>query len=121
MMMLPTIHRNQKIKKTSLNDNRILFVQPEMSKRETLAASHLEESKKVMKDTQEKFQNLRSSKTQTRKISENKMSKQNSFENVNEASKLSLPPLKISKKATALKISGRYRLISKSQPEVLCT
>lgn len=90
-------------KKTSLNDNRILFVQPEMSKRETLAASHLEESKKIMKDTQEKFQNLRSSKTQTRKISENKMSKQNSFENVNEASKLSLPPLKISKKSNSFK------------------
>lgn len=88
-------------KKTTMSDNRILFVQPDVSKRETLAANHLEESKKIMKDTQEKFQSLRSSKAQQRKHSEN-LKKQKNFENANEASKLFLPPLKISKKSINL-------------------
>lgn len=92
---------------TAIYDNPILFVQPEMTKRETLAANHLEESKKIMKDTQAKLENLRSSKIQARRALEENMSKRQNFEgkndHLNKASKLSLPPLKISKKNNSLK------------------
>jgi hypothetical protein len=82
---------------------------PKLTKKESAAALHLEASKKIMKDTQVKLQNLKTSKTQIRKINGNNITnnKMPHIENdpiYDEArNKVFLPPLKINQKNPSLK------------------
>lgn len=79
---------------------------PELTKREAIAAHHLEESKRIMKDTQVKFQSLRTSNAQMRNPTTTATTHKglaHIFTDPSNENKIFLPPLKINKRTTSLK------------------